>query len=251
MKTKALLFFAFIFALSVNAQNVDEIINHHLDAMGGAKKLEALKSVKMTGSIEVSPGMKAPFSIEIKDNKKMRFELEIQGMKMVQACDGDSGWKVVPFTGKTDPERMSPEEVKDSKEQADITGDLFDYKKKGNKVELIDKEDMEGTDVYKLKVTKSTGDVSYSYIDATTYLCLKQTTIIKLKDKEVKSTTILTNYQDVDGYKFPFSIEARQGDGEEQGQAMVFEKVVINPVIDDKDFVMPAAAPASPAGQTK
>ncbi|MBL0104063.1 MAG: hypothetical protein IPP51_10135 [Bacteroidetes bacterium] len=79
----------------------------------------------MQGSIEVSPGMKAPFSMKIKDQKKVRFELEIQGMKMITACDGESGWKIVPFAGKTDPERMSAEEIKDSKEQADVTGDLI------------------------------------------------------------------------------------------------------------------------------
>ena len=70
MKNKALLILALIFSVTVKAQSVDEIVAHHIDAMGGAKKLSSLKSVIMQGTIEVGPGMKAPFSIKIKDQKK-------------------------------------------------------------------------------------------------------------------------------------------------------------------------------------
>jgi hypothetical protein len=147
---------------------------------------------------------------------------------------------------------MSAEEVKDSKEQADVTGDLFNYKEKGSTVELIDKEDMEGTEVYKLKVTKKTGDVNYVFLDASSYIMLKQTNVIKMADKEIKTTTIMSNFQEIEGYKFPFTMEVRQGDGEEQGQAMTIEKVIINPVIDDKDYMMPPSKSATaPIEETK
>src|SRR4051812_28943630 len=139
MKSKNLfiaIFFLFIASASI-AQSVDEIIDNHFKAMGGKEKFANLKSLKMTGNIDIGPDMKAPFTIYVVDGKKMRFEMELQGMKMVQALNVDSGWYIQPWAGKTDPERMSPEEVRSAKEQTEIGGPLYDYKKKGNTVEFV------------------------------------------------------------------------------------------------------------------
>src|SRR5437867_3710060 len=82
------------------AQNVDEIINKHVEALGGKDKLNALKTLKMTASVEVGPNMKAPITMYFVNNKSTRTDIEIQGMKMVQALDGDSGWYIQPWSGK-------------------------------------------------------------------------------------------------------------------------------------------------------
>ncbi len=246
MKTKLFTFLAIaiFFSVTTQAQSLDEIIKQHIVATGGAEKWANLTTLKMNGSIEIAPGMKAPFVMYFKNKNKFRFELEVQGLTMIQALDVDSGWSVVPFSGKTDPERMSEEEIKSSKQQADFTGDLYNYKEKGNTVELMGKEDMEGTDTYKLKITRKNNDITYMYLDATSYLSLKETTKIMMQDKEIESATIPSNYQDVKGFKFPFSLELRGGDDESTGQTMTIESIEINPSIDDALFVMPAIASA-------
>ena len=237
--------------LGTFAQSVDDIISNHFKAMGGKDKLAGVKSIKLKGNLDIGPDMKAPFTIFMKDGSKVRFEMELQGMKMVQALEGDSGWYINPFGGKTDPERMSPEAVKDSKEQADFTGPLFNYKEKGNTVELIGKEDMEGTDTYKLKVTKKSGDVTYFYLDATSYLELKQTSKHKFKDKEMESAHLSSNYKSVDGIMFPFGMEERGSDDASQGQIMNIETIEVNPPIDERIFKMPAMASATGSGDKK
>jgi len=246
MKTKLFTLIAIAFFISVasQAQSLDEIIKQHIVATGGAEKWASLNTLKMNGSIEIAPGMKAPFIMYFKNKNKFRFELEVQGLTMIQALDVDSGWSIVPFSGKTDPERMSEEEVKSSKQQADFTGDLYNYKEKGNTVEFMGKEDMEGTETYKLKITRKNNDITYMYLDATSYLSLKETTKIMMQDKEIESATIPSNYQDVKGFKFPFSLELRGGDAESTGQTMTIESIEINPSIDDSIFVMPAIASA-------
>ena len=253
MKTKIILIIGLFISTISFGQSADEIVSRYLDAVGGKKSLDAIKSVKMTGSVEVGPNMKAPFSMIMKDKTKSRFELEIQGMKMITAVSGDSGWKVVPFTGKTDPERMSPEEVKDSKEQADFTGDLYNWKEKGSAVELVDKEDMEGTEVFKVKITKKEGDITYMYLDAVSYLPLKQSTKIKMKDKEMETATLFSNYKAVNGIKFAFAMEMRQGDdATSPGQVMTIETIEVNPAVSEDLFKMPPMKSAvDPAGTTK
>jgi len=247
MKTKlimpVILFFALL-ANVVSAQSADDVVNKFIEARGGKAKWDQLTSLKMTGNIDIGPNMKAPFTILMKDKTKFRFEMEIQGMKMIQALDGDSGWAIVPFGGKKDPERMSPDDVKTAQEQADYTGDLYDYKKKGNTVELLGKEDMEGTETYKLKVTKKNQDVIYIYLDANTYLTLKETSKHKFKDKEVEGSSLPSNYKDVNGYKFPFVMEMRGSDEDSNGQSMTIETVEVNPKIDNTLFVMPPVASA-------
>jgi len=253
MKSKKLFITLSLILLSAFsfAQSVDDILANHYKAMGGKDKIANIKTLKMTGNIDIGPDMKAPFTIFMKEGTKIRFEMDLQGMKMVQTLDGDSGWYINPFGGKTDPERMSPDAVRESKEEADFTGPLFDYKKKGNTVELLGKEDMEGTDTYKLKVTKKTGDISYFYLDASSYLELKQTSKHKFEDKELESSHLSSNYKNVDGIMFPFSMEERSSDDASQGQTMNIETVEVNPKIDESIFKMPPMASASGTGEKK
>lgn len=248
MKNKVLLLLALCLLTFAKgyAQTADEIVDKYVAAIGGTDRWAKLKSMRMSGSLDLAPGMKAPFTMTMMERTKMRFELEIQGMKMVQALDGDSGWKIMPFQGKTDPERMSEEEVRSTKEQADYTGDLYDYKGKGSVVEMLGKEDMEGTETIKLKVTKKNGDVKYIYLDATSFLPLKETSKQKYADKEVEMSTINSNFQTVDGITMPFTVEIRGGDDEQAGgQAMTFEKIEVNPAVDAQIFAMPAMSSAT------
>ena len=69
---------------------------------------------------------------------------------------------------------MSADDKKDIEENADIDGPLVDYKSKGNKVELLGKDKLEGTDAYKLKATLKNGDVMTIYLDADSFLEIKE-----------------------------------------------------------------------------
>jgi hypothetical protein len=128
----------------------------------------------------------------------------------------------------------------------DLAGALYNYKEKGHSVELIGKEDMEGTEVYKLKIAKKSGDIEYDFIDAESFLKLKETTTHKFNDKEVSGDVILSDYRKVGDMMFPFSMENREA-GASTGQALKVETVEVNPTIDNSIFKMPAAAPAAPA----
>jgi outer membrane lipoprotein-sorting protein len=240
---KRLLFLIALSAFSFQSysQDVDVIVENHIKALGGADKWANVKSMKMTGSMELGPNMKAPFTIYLKGRNKVRFELEFQGMKMIQALNGDSGWAVSPFMGKTDPERMSEEDVRSSKEQADFTPELFDYKVKGSIIESLGKEDMEGTETIKLKVTKKNGDVKYMYLDSSTFLVLKETSRQKFEDKEVEAVSIPSDYRSISGIMVPFNMEMRADEESTQGQSMVFESVEFNPAVDDALFAFPAS----------
>jgi outer membrane lipoprotein-sorting protein len=233
---------AILFSLTLSAQTVDEIIAKHIAAQGGLAKLKALQSIRMTGNFE-SGGMQAGFTQVFKRPMKMRLDLSVQGLTMTQAYDGQRGWQVVPFSGKKDPEPMTGDELKNAQEQADIDGPLVDYKSKGNTVELIGKEKVADKDSYHLKVMLKNGSERDLYLDATTFLGLKTSAKTTMRGTEIELESMLGDYRDVNGLKFPFSIEQHQTGGEGPEQKITFTKIELDPPLQDSIFKMPVVAP--------
>jgi hypothetical protein len=118
-----------------------------------------------------------------------------------------------------------------------------DYKAKGNTVEYLGKDKMEGTDVYKLKVTRKNGDVSTLYLDADTFLEIKGEQKRMVRGSEQELETSIGDYKEVDGLMFPFGIEAGQK-GSPQKQKITIEKVELNVPVEDASFKQPPPAPA-------
>src|SRR3989449_6224931 len=94
---------------------------------------------------------------------------------------------------------MAADELKIIQEEADIDGPLVDYKQKGNKVELVGKEKMEGTDTYHLKATLKNGDVRNLYLDAGSFLLIKATGKLTRQGTEMEVESTLGDYRDVQG----------------------------------------------------
>jgi outer membrane lipoprotein-sorting protein len=248
-KTFAWLLVAGLAGAAVQAQTADEIINKNLTARGGKDKIKAVQAARMTGKMLMGQGMEAPFVMEVARPNKMRMEFTIQGMTGVQAFDGKSGWAVMPFMGKKDPEAMSADDAKQAADQADMDGVLVDYKEKGHQVEYAGKEDVEGTPAHKLKVTKKNGDVVNVYIDTESYMEIKDAGKTKVRGQEIEGETTFGDFKTVDGLVFPFSIE-QKAKGMPGGMTMSISKIEVNPKLEDSRFVMPAAekkeSPAPP-----
>lgn len=243
--------FAALLTLPASAQTVDEISNKVCQAMGGKEKLQSVQTLRMTGKLMMGQGMEAPFTMEVKRPASVRNEFVFQGMTGIQAFDGKQGWMIMPFMGKTDPEPLPEEALKQIREQADWEGPLVDYKAKGHTVEMLGKESVEGAEAYKLKVTLKNGDVQTVFVEAESFLPIKVEAKVKMQGQEIEGESVMGDYKDVGGIKFPFSIESR-AKGAPEGQQIVFEKIDVNPVLDDARFKMPEVKkPAAPAAEPK
>lgn len=225
-------------AAGARAETADDVVGKYLAARGGLDKIKAIQSVEMTIKAN-QQGIEFPGKMEMKRPQKMRLEMTIQGKTMVQAYDGKTAWTIMPFLGSPDPQVMSADDAKDVVEQADMDGPLVDYKAKGHTVELIGKEDVDGSPAWKLKVTLKNGDVSYVYIDTETGLNVKETSKRKQQGSEVEIDSYLTNYKPIEGVLFPFAVENKV-QGRSLGQFTI-DSVKANVPLDDKLFEMPAA----------
>ncbi|HUJ39967.1 MAG TPA: DUF4292 domain-containing protein [Candidatus Acidoferrales bacterium] len=236
---------ATVFTLPAGAQTVDEIIAKNIEARGGEAKLRAVKSIRLTGRFEVGPGMVAPMVMMQERPGMVRMEFTVQGMTGIQAYDGKEGWDIMPFQGKKDPEPMAADDVKLMEAQGDMDGPLMDYKAKGNTVEYLGKDKVEGSDAYKLRVTRKNGIVETVYIDVDSGLEVKTVTKAKVHGNETEEESTYSDFRTVDGLVFPFAIEQNTV-GSQQKQKITIDKIEINPDLSSVQFQMPAAAPAQP-----
>jgi outer membrane lipoprotein-sorting protein len=228
--------------LPVLAETVDEIVEMNLEARGGKDAWLAVETVKMTGKMQMGGGaagaIEVPFTVENKRPGKIRLEFTMQGMTAVQAFDGETGWSVMPFLGRTEPEEMAEDQVKQLENQADFEGMLLNYKEKGHTVELLGKEEVDGTPAYKLKVTRADGDVDVVYLDEEYYIEFKIEAKREVQGNEVEVATVFGDYKEVDGLIFPHSIEIAYGGGDAQ-QVITIESIELGLEIPDERFAMP------------
>src|SRR6266511_2364413 len=153
-----------LFAIPVTAQTAEEIIAKYVKTIGGAEKIEAIKTLRRTGKFTGGGGFEAVVVQEKKRPEMARLEFLIQGM---------TGWKIEPWGGKKDAEALGEDELKQIQLEADFDGPLVNYQQKGNKVEFAGSEPVEGTDAFKLKVTLKNGDVRYYFMDTDYYVPIK------------------------------------------------------------------------------
>lgn len=236
-----------VFALPASAQTADEIIAKYLKTIGGAAKLEALKTLRRTGKFTGGGGFEAVVVQENKRGEMTRQEFTFQGMTGVSAYDGKVGWKIEPWGGKKDVESLSEEELKSIIEEADFDGPLINYRQKGHKVEFAGTEPVEGTDTYKLKVTLKNGDVSYYFMDTDYYVPIKIETKRVVRGAEQESETVLGDYKEVTGVYLPHSYESGQKGSPNKSQ-ITYEKIEANMPLEDSRFKQPATKPAQPQG---
>jgi hypothetical protein len=127
---------------------------------------------------------------------------------------------------------MTADEVKVGQDQLDIQGELLDYKQKGHSVELMGKEDVDGTECFKVKLTRKSGRESIYLIDPKTYYAVRSISKVTVNGQEVNQTINLSNYQKLpEGIVIPFTME--------NGQAPApinITKVEVNPTIDEAIF---------------
>lgn len=221
---------------------LDELVNKNIEAKGGGDALRALQSLRRTGKLLVNEGqIQLAYSQVKKRPLDVRTEVTLQGMTAVQAFDGKEGWKISPFQGRKDPEKMSADDVKSLMEDAEIDGPLVDWKAKQSTVEYLGTEDVDGTLAHKLKVVRKNGDVNFVYLDPDHFLEIRILTQRIEQGAQVEVETDLGDYEKIAGVFVPFSIEAgRKGDPDKQ--KIIVDKAEGNVPVDDATFHFPATA---------
>jgi len=225
------------------AATVEEVVAKNLRARGGEEAIQAVESVRMSGTMRMggaaAGAVEVPFTAEFKRPARIRMEFSMQGMTAIQAYDGTVGWSVMPFLGKTEPEEMPEDQLKDIKVQADFDGLLVNYKKKGHAIELVGEEDVDGTSAFKLKVTKANGDVVNLYLDQEHCIEFRSDTKRMVQGNEIEIVTHYKDYKKIDGLLFAHLMEM-SFQGNPAGQVITLNTIELGVDLADDRFTMPA-----------
>lgn len=226
---------------SAKAQTADEVLSKYFANTGGLEKWKTLQSRTSTGKAFF--GQDFPMTIYEMAPNKQRMEVNVQGMLLIpQAFDGTTAWTLNPMQGGKDPVKLDDEQAKELKDDQ-FEDNFIDYKKKGHEVILEGTEEIDGMKCYKLKLVRNKNNdkediTEVHYFDSENFVPLVVSRYIRSgpqKGTEVKS--YLSDYQDVGGLMFPFSMEQKVN-----GQTVfkvTLEKITINDIKDESIFAFP------------
>lgn len=228
---------------------LDEVLAEYVEARGGMEVIKSTKTMRSTGKMTMGP-MEAPFAFTYKAPNKIYTTFEIQGMKGIQAFDGEQGWQVMPFMGKNDPELMSGDELKQTKEQADIEGVLIDAEAKGTTLELVGTSEIEGTPVIEIKATKKSGDVVHVFLDEEYKLEVMTRAKMKMMGQEVETETYFSDYKEIGDTGAPVAHAMAVKVNGSLVQNLTLNDIEVNIEVDDSLFTMPVVAAKEEAAET-
>lgn len=243
---KKTLLFIVLTGLSLvsNAQNADEIVAKYYETVGG-NKWEAVTGILLTANVD-GGGMKIPLEIVKMSDGRGYLKINIQGQEIFQnAFDGVTSWSTNFMTQKA--EKSTADDTENTKRSSrEFPDALVSYKKLGYKLSLEGEDKIDGTACWKLKLEKKTmlvegeevPNIEYYYIDKDSNVPIMMESEINSGDMKGKiQQTKFSDYQEVSGLIYPFSISQGIKDG--PSQPITFEKVVINPTVDAKIFAFP------------
>ncbi|MFN2545911.1 MAG: hypothetical protein ABR567_00610 [Myxococcales bacterium] len=236
------LLIALLAATSANAITLDELLARNLAARGGAEKLRKLESLRLTGRSYLAgfggSKVEAAWAQVQKRPNKIRSEVTRQGLTAVQAFNGKEAWKLSPFRGRREPERMSQDESRGLAQDADIQGQLLSWRENGSKVEYLGVEDVDGTPAHKLRVALKDGDTQYVFLDPDAFLEIRIVNERHVRGTEQVTEADLGAYGQVAGVWIPTSIDQGRK-GAPKTAHFTIDKAEANVPVDDHIFDYP------------
>lgn len=229
---------ALTIGLNVSAQTVDEIVNKHIEAIGGKDKVNGLKSLYIEADMDIM-GTQAPSTTTVVFGKASLSEVNFNGQKIVNCVTLDKGgWVINPLMGQVTAESMSEEQLKVGKAQLAPGGVLYDYAARGNKVELAGQEEANGVKAWKLNVTTKEGATSSIYVDPNTGYIVRAVVKLNMGGQEIEQGVNYSDYKKTEyGNLVPWTSAIEYPNG--MTMNVVVKKVEVNKQVDPKIFEKP------------
>ena len=226
---------------------VETIVARHVEALGGAASLAAIRSLRKVGTY-VYNGLEHPLVLTQKRGGLCREEID--GLTawgtnnrapgtVIRAYDGATAWEEgVEEAGKVAP--MPEAEAVGFIQDADFEGALVGYAEKGHRVALVGPEEIDGVPVLHLEVTQRDGGRQQWYLDRESLLPVKKSMEVGASEYKAAMTWYFDDYREVAGVQMPFYvlIEERLFSRE-----YLFDTVEVNPPVADELFAPPASLP--------
>jgi len=224
-------------AATARSVTVNDVLQRHLEAMGGKAAIESIKSVQSEADVTVG-GMKGTSVTYYKAPDKFRSDVILPIMSTIQGCDGDNCWM-------SDPQGLTHEVGHELKrimvtQRSLVSYDFAEPEKFAGTLKLLDDNaslasDSSNTKYFILEITPKGGASARLWIDQNTYLITQMT----VKTDLGLLITEFSDYRKVAGVEFAYRNLERTDAGIVAAASQV-TSVEINPELSDTLFVEPA-----------
>lgn len=215
------------------AQKGEKIVEKYIEAIGGKNKLESVKSVLQKGTMEQ---MGQQMEVEIYQNVNGDGYMKMNMMGMALNVYGIKDGKGYVMNQQMGYDEMDETQAQSTMEKnKNIFSDVISKYLKGEKVEYVGKEEVDGKK-YEVVLIKSEGEEVKVYFDTETNLLAFST----VETPQGKVTNKIVEYLEADGIKFPKTIITELG-GQEMNKISMKE-IIVNPEasqIDQNAFNIP------------
>lgn len=219
------------------AQDASGILAKMIEAQGGRKALEAVRTTIATGSMEmVQMGLAGGLTLYQKEPDKLRIDIEVMGMVITQAFDGEKAWMTDPQSGTT--QEMPETMTRSLKRQALGSDSLLDPGKVGIAYAAKGREKVGDRDCFVLEQAFADGTKAALYVDAVSHLLLKSKAKAQdpVSGADVDTETLYSDYRKVGDTTAAFRITSFQNGAEVA--RMSFSKIESNAPLEDAFFKM-------------
>ncbi len=213
----------------------DDVLKKYIDAIGGAKAINAIKDIKTVSKGAISMGGQN-LELVITEMKKApnQMKMMVEGMGMVlqkRVLNGDKGYN----EQQGQRQGMTAEDLADAKQEADIYADLHP-EQYNIKRTLKGMEKLNGADVYVVEAVSGEDDKTTEYYDAKSGFLLKTSTTRESPQGSFSEVVEYSDYKEVPGaggYKIPYSIKQSVGP---QAISATVQSVEVNKGIPASEF---------------
>lgn len=217
------------------AQDLDEIIAKHIEAHGGAEKWDAVESMKIIGRFTAFSVEEDFYAYKTKEGGYYS-QLELGKYHVEEAFDGEKGWTIDPWQDFVFPRELNNHEVNVFYQKAEFFTPLYKYKEKDINVEFVGKDNLDGVEVYVLKVTRPNRRTETWYLDANTYLEVKcESNWVDFAYRS-PAESYFDDFRTVEGVVIPFFIERTFS---QRDRILQIEEVILNVPVDENLLMMP------------
>lgn len=185
-----------------------QVLDNYLKAIGGKAAVEKVKDIAINSNAAIQ-GMTLVLKQQQKGNSKFAVQVMMNGSPMQRVViNGDKGKMEAPMQGIS--KEMTKEELAAQQLEANLFPTL-QYAKLGIKTSLTAMDKVDGKDAYVVEVVLPNGQKTLHYFDKNTGLKLKEVTNLQTPQGAITQTKTYSNYKEVNGLKFPYTVETAVG----------------------------------------
>jgi outer membrane lipoprotein-sorting protein len=214
---------------------VDALIEKYLAARGGESRLATIETRRVSGTITIGD-REAKLRVLAKRPNLMLQEMSTGDQRFITAFDGQQAWALNPMLGDK-AQRVDGPPANALRDQAQFDGPLLGARRRGDRIEVVGRETVEGSPTWKLAV-HSEDRIVHVFLDEQSGLERKVSATIPGEAGDVLIESVFSDYATIDGTMLPRHVETRVG-GELQATVRL-ESVEFNVPLDDAEFRMPA-----------